>query len=251
MRPELRALSATDCRVSEPAESSNQSAEACAVPAYPQDGVGSVPAYPQVGVGSMRKRVLDFLVALLLVIILAPLFLACALAIKVTSRGPVLFAHERRGFRDRPFRCLKFRTMVRNAGDILKADGELLAIYRENGYKVPRGRDPRVTRVGHFLRYWHLDELPQLLNVLKGDMSLVGPRPIVEEELRLYEGRRDELLSVRPGIFGLWTAQGSGRCGYPERVEVELEYVRTRSFFGDVWILARNLPVLIWGQTDD
>ena len=240
MRPILRALTTTERRASEPMESSNQRAEAY-----------TLPAYPQVGVGSMLKRAFDFLVAVPLVIVLAPLFSACALAIKVTSRGPVLFAHERRGFRNRLFLCLKFRTMVRNADEILKADGELQAIYRENGYKVPRHRDPRVTRVGHFFRYWHLDELPQLLNVIKGDMSLVGPRPIVPEELELYGDHKDELLGVRPGVFGLWTAQGSRRCGYPARVEVELEYIRTRSFMGDIWILARNLPVLIWGQTDD
>ena len=223
-----------------PMESSNQPLE-----------VLRAPAYPQVGTGSVAKRVFDFLVAVPLVIVLAPLFLACALAIKVTSRGPVLFAHQRCGFRNRPFPCLKVRTMVRNAGEILEADRELHAIYRENGYKVPRHRDPRVTRVGHFFRYWHLDELPQLLNVIKGDMSLVGPRPITPEELEVYGGHKDELLSVRPGIFGLWTAQGSKRCAHPERVEVELEYIRTHSFMGDIWILVRSVPVLIWGQTDD
>lgn len=226
-----------------PMESSNQPLEVSTAPAYPH--------YPQVGIGSVPKRVFDFLVAVLLIILAAPLFLACALAIKMTSRGPVLFAHERRAFGNRPFRCLKFRTMVRDAGEILAADSELQAIYRENGYKVPRHRDPRVTRVGHLFRYLHLDELPQLLNVIKGDMSLVGPRPITPEELEVYGEHKDELLSVRPGIFGLWTAQGSKRCNHPERVQVELSYVRTHSFMGDIWILVRSVPVLIWGQTDD
>lgn len=240
MHPKVRTMSATDRRASKPRESSKQRLEAFAALAYPQAPVRSVP-----------KRVFDLLVTVLLIILLAPLFLACALTIKVTSRGPVLFAQERRGFNNRPFRCLKFRTMVRNAGEILEADTELRAIYRENGYKVPRHRDPRVTRVGHIFRYLHLDELPQLLNVIKGDMSLVGPRPITPEELEVYGDDRDELLSVRPGIFGLWTAQGSKRCSHPERVQVELTYVRTHTFMGDIWILVRSIPVLIWGQTDE
>jgi lipopolysaccharide/colanic/teichoic acid biosynthesis glycosyltransferase len=141
--------------------------------------------------------------------------------------------------------------MVQDAEEVLSNDKDLHALYRNSDFKVPRDQDPRVTRMGHFLRYTHLDELPQLINVLTGGMSMVGPRPITPEELEVYGDRVTELLSVRPGIFGIWTAQGKGRLAHPERADLELTYVRTRSFVGDLWILARNVPVLIWGQTDD
>jgi lipopolysaccharide/colanic/teichoic acid biosynthesis glycosyltransferase len=141
--------------------------------------------------------------------------------------------------------------MVKNAEEVLSNDRELHGLYRDSDFKIPRDRDLRVTKVGHLLRYTHIDELPQLINVLSGGMSLVGPRPIISDELEVYGSRANELLSVRPGIFGVWTAQGKGRVPYPERAALELEYVRTRSFLRDLLILARNIPVLIWGQTDD
>ncbi len=199
----------------------------------------------------MMKRLFDLIVALTLLVLASPLILVVSLLIKLTSSGPVFFAHRRCGFQGQHLPCLKFRTMVQDAEEVLSNDRELHDLYRDSDFKVPRDRDLRVTKMGHFLRYTHVDELPQLINVLTGGMSLVGPRPIISDELEIYGSRADELLSVRPGVFGVWTAQGKDRVSYPERADLELEYVRTRSFLGDLFILARNIPVLIWGQTDD
>ena len=196
------------------------------------------------------KRLFDLIVALTLLVLASPLILVVSLLIKLTSSGPVFFAHRRCGFQGQHLPCLKFRTMVQDAEEVLSNDRELHDLYRDSDFKVPRDRDLRVTKMGHFLRYTHVDELPQLINVLTGGMSLVGPRPIISDELEIYGSRADELLSVRPGVFGVWTAQGKDRVSYPERADLELEYVRTRSFLGDLFILARNIPVLIWGQTD-
>ncbi len=197
------------------------------------------------------KRLFDILVSLTLLVLSLPLFVLVALAVKLSSPGPVLFGHARCGRRGREFRCLKFRTMVQDAEEWLERDPELLEAHRRNGFKLPLRADPRVTRVGMLLRFTHLDELPQLLNVLKGDMSLVGPRPIVEEELEWYGRWAGELLSVRPGIFGPWTAQGKRRVSYPERARVELQYVWNGTFLGDCGILLRHLPILLAGQQEE
>jgi exopolysaccharide production protein ExoY len=197
------------------------------------------------------KRLFDLVLATVLIVLGAPLLLACAAAVKLTSRGPVLFGHERCGRGRRSFKCLKFRTMVSDAEAWLDRDPELKASHRKNGFKLKRREDPRVTRVGHFLRFSHLDELPQLVNVLRGDMSLVGPRPVVEEELARYGERADDLLRVRPGIFGPWTAEGRLRPSYPTRVDVELAYVDDHSLVGDMKLLLRNVPVLLTGQSEE
>ena len=206
---------------------------------------------PRDGRKRLMKRTFDILASLALVVVASPFLIAAALAVKVTSRGPVLFGHGRCGRGGRRFECLKFRTMVVDAEDWLDRDPKLRAAHREHGFKLPLHIDPRVTRLGRFLRFTHLDELPQLLNVLKGDMSLVGPRPIVDEELEWYGRRSSELLSVRPGVFGPWTAQGKRRVGYPERVDVELSYVENGTFLGDCKILVRHLPILLSGQREE
>jgi exopolysaccharide production protein ExoY len=197
------------------------------------------------------KRVFDVVASLALLVLSLPLFALVPLAIKLRSPGPVLFGHVRCGRRGRAFRCLKFRTMVEDAEQWLERDAELHDAHRRNGFKLPLRTDPRVTRVGTLLRFTHLDELPQLLNVLKGDMSLVGPRPIVEEELTWYGRRAAELLAVRPGVFGPWTVQGNRRVGYPERADVELTYVANGTLLGDCKILLRHLPILLSGQRDE
>lgn len=196
------------------------------------------------------KRLFDTIAAALLLVLAFPLLAVCAVAVKVNARGPILFIHQRMGMGGSHFRCLKLRTMVVDAEEWLERDPELKAKHRANGFKLRRKHDPRVTEVGEFLRYTHLDELPQLINVLKGDMSLVGPRPIVEEELCWYGDRADKLLSVRPGVFGPWTAQGKHRVEYPDRVEVELSYVGNGSMAGDLKLILMNVPVLINGQVE-
>ena len=197
------------------------------------------------------KRTFDLVGASILLVLSLPLLLLAAVGVKLSFSGPVFFGHERVGKGNKPFRCLKLRTMVVDAEKWLESDPELKNRHRGNGYKLPRTEDPRVTSLGHFLRFTHLDELPQLINVLKGEMSLVGPRPLVEEELKWYGEKRDELLSVRPGIFGAWTCQGKHRVDYPARAEVELEYVRDHSLAMDAAILLKNLPVVLTGQIEE
>ncbi len=128
---------------------------------------------------------------------------------------------------------------------MLRSDPTMYEEYRQNHYKIPDARDPRVTRVGRFLRRTSLDELPQLWNVLVGEMSLVGPRPVVEDELVEYGDDRDLMLSVRPGLTGAWAVAGRQSVGYPERCEIELQYVRERSIFHDVRILLRTVSAVV------
>ena len=197
------------------------------------------------------KRTFDLVGASILFILSLPLLLLAAVGVKLSFSGPVFFGHVRVGKGNKRFRCLKLRTMVVDAEKWLERDPELKDRHRGNGYKLPRTEDPRVTSLGHFLRFTHLDELPQLINVLRGEMSLVGPRPLVEEELKWYGEKRDELLSVRPGIFGAWTGQGKNRVDYPARAEVELAYGRGHSLTGDAAILLKNLPVVLTGQVEE
>jgi len=203
-------------------------------------------------VGAVPKRLFDILIATSSLLLLSPVVFLIALGVKLTSPGPVLFNHARVGLGRKPFGCLKFRTMVEDAEQWLRRDTQLNSVYRENGFKVPTGADPRVTTFGHILRRTHLDELPQLINVIKGDLSIVGPRPIVIEELDCFPRPDvDRLLSVRPGIFGLWTAMGQDRVNYPERAQVELSYLDNRSVLFDLVILFRHVPVLLKGQPHD
>ena len=180
-----------------------------------------------------------------------PILLVSAMLVQLTSKGPAFFAHTRCGQNGVPFQCLKLRTMVVDAQDWLEQDPELWSAYKENGFKLKLEQDPRVTRVGQFLRQKYLDELPQLINVIRGDMSLVGPRPIIEEELEWYGDRKEELLNTRPGIFGSWTALGQARPDYPDRVSVELDYIRDIAWHKDLRILIKHLPVLVIGQIEE
>jgi lipopolysaccharide/colanic/teichoic acid biosynthesis glycosyltransferase len=191
------------------------------------------------------KRAIDVAGAALGLLVTAPLLALLALAIRVESKGMPLFLHERIGYRGRRFRCLKLRTMRVDAEERLRNDPKMYDEYRRNHFKIPDDRDPRVTALGRLLRRASLDELPQLWNVLTGDMSLVGPRPMISEELDLYNGARDLVLSVRPGITGNWAVGGRHGVGYPERCNLELRYVRDWSLVGDVRILAKTLQAVL------
>jgi exopolysaccharide production protein ExoY len=182
-----------------------------------------------------------------------PVLALLALAVRLSSPGPAFFRQERIGLGGRPFHCLKLRTMVRDAQELLDRDPELKDLHRRNGFKLPTREDPRVTRLGRFLRRTHLDELPQLINAFAGDMSLVGPRPMEREQWKKWlehDPRSADILSVPPGIFGAWTAQGRNRVEDPERIGVELDYVRDRSLLLDFRILLSHLPVLLQGQRE-
>lgn len=183
------------------------------------------------------KRALDITVSLLLMAVLAIPLLLVALWVRLDSPGPVLFKQRRPGFQGKSFPMFKFRSMRSDAEEVLKANSELYELFLQNDCKLPEDIDPRLTRSGRFIRKTSLDELPQLINVLRGDMSLVGPRPLVGPELENYGGRVPTLLSVKPGMTGRWQVSGRSRVGYPERAEMDLDYVRNWSFLGDLWIL--------------
>jgi exopolysaccharide production protein ExoY len=196
----------------------------------------------------VAKRALDILVSLLVLALATPIMAAIAVAIKIESRGPVFFGHLRLGQYGEYFRCLKFRSMQSGAQEDLFSDPELKRRYVENDYKLPIEEDPRVTRLGRFLRRTSLDELPQLFNVLAGTMSLVGPRPVVREELEWYGADALTFLSVKPGITGVWQIQGRSRIHYPDRTSVELNAIEDRSFWRDVTVLARSVPAVIMAR---
>ena len=197
------------------------------------------------------KRVFDLAVASLLLLAVAPILVACVLAVRLTSKGPAIFGHQRYGRGGTTFNCLKLRTMVAHAEAWLEEDEDLRALHKQNDFKLPMAKDPRVTRVGRLLRVSHIDELPQLINVIRGEMSLVGPRPVVGGELEWYGDRAGDFLAVRPGIFGLWTVQGHRRVEYPARASVELAYVDNSSLMGDLSILLQHVPVVLMGQGEE
>ena len=189
---------------------------------------------------SRAKRALDVALILLASPLVLPLGVVIALVVMVSSRGSVLFGQERVGLGGRQFKMYKFRTMHRAAEQLLAQDPDMWNEYVTNGFKLPAELDRRVTKIGRFLRRSSLDELPQLLNVLLGSMSLVGPRPVVPAELDNYGDRRDVYMSVRPGVTGAWQVKGRSNIDYPQRVDVDEEYVRDWSFGLDLKILART-----------
>ena len=193
---------------------------------------------------SRLKRALDIVIVVVTAPLVVPLGLATALAVLLTSRGPVVFAQERVGLGGRPFRMYKFRTMHREAEDLLQQDPRLLQEYVDNGFKLPAEIDRRITPIGRFLRRSSLDELPQWLNVAFGTMSVVGPRPVVPAEVDNYGDRRDAYLSVRPGITGAWQVNGRSSIDYPERVDMDADYVHNWNMWRDIVILAKT-PVAV------
>ena len=192
------------------------------------------------------KRVLDWLLSLMALILLFPLFLAVAVAIKLDSRGPVFFVQTRIGKNGKPFSMYKFRSMCVNSQEVLE---ELLAsdpaAKEEWDRDFKLKNDPRITRSGAFLRKTSLDELPQLINVLKGEMSLVGPRPIVRQEVPRYEKFIKEYYSVLPGITGVWQVSGRSDIDYPERVRMDSWYVHNWSIWLDIVMLWRTVSVVL------
>lgn len=196
------------------------------------------------------KRAFDILVASAALVFLAPALLTIALLIKLTDPGPVLYRHTRVGRQGVRFGCLKFRTMATNADarleQILREDPRAAAEWAIN---QKLRQDPRVTRLGAFLRKTSLDELPQLLNVLLGDMSIIGPRPVTRAELNRYGRDRRFYLLVRPGITGLWQVSGRSSVGYEKRIRYDREYLEEWSWLGEFWILLMTIPAVL--STDD
>ena len=194
-------------------------------------------------------RAFDVFIAVLAIAFAAPLLIGVALAIKLATKGPLLFKHERIGLGGRRFRCLKFRTMVIDAdqrlAEVLAADPVAKREW-EHGHKLRD--DPRTTQVGDFLRTSSLDELPQLFNVLRGEMSIVGPRPIVAEEVCRYGSRFVWYCSVRPGITGFWQVSGRNDMSYRRRVAMDTVYAQRKSLGWDLKILALTVPAVLNGR---
>ncbi|MGK4094513.1 sugar transferase [Pediococcus pentosaceus] len=194
------------------------------------------------------KRVMDIILAGLAIIVLSPVFLVVWIMNQTdkSDRGPLFYKQIRMGYHGEKFGMYKFRSMVVNADEKLHADKELYAKYVANNYKLEPSDDPRITKVGAFLRKTSIDEIPQFINILKGDMSLVGPRPVVEAELVEYDS--EKLLSVKPGAMGLWQASGRSEIGYPERAEIEMEYIDNASIGFDLKIMFMNLVNIFRGK---
>lgn len=199
------------------------------------------------------KRAMDLIVSLALIISVAPLLLVLWLAVRLTSRGPALFRQERLGRDRKPFTVLKLRTMRIDNDDRIHRD--YVTSLLSSGSAAPAGgsglfkldADPRVTRVGVWLRRTSLDELPQLINVLRGEMSLVGPRPVLPWEAQLFPDAYQPRFAVKPGITGLWQVSGRSKLSMRTALELDVEYVLRRSFAFDLGILFRTVPALFRG----
>jgi lipopolysaccharide/colanic/teichoic acid biosynthesis glycosyltransferase len=202
---------------------------------------------------SLGKRTLDLAITLALLVLLSPLLLAIAVAVKLTSRGPVLFRQTRVGLGEQPFTMMKFRSMVVSApaddGALREAIREELAgVRRPENDSFKLAADPRVTRVGRVLRATSLDEITQLLNVARGEMSLVGPRPALDWEHDAFPPEFRRRTDVLPGISGLWQVSGRSQLSTPEMLRLDIEYVDRRTLWLDIQILFRTIPVVIRGD---
>lgn len=191
------------------------------------------------------KRLFDIVASAAALLVLSPLLLGVALIIKLTSRGPVFFAQERVGLHGRTFRMLKFRSMVVNA-EALKA--KLAAQNEQSGPVFKMKNDPRITPIGRFIRKYSIDELPQLINVLRGDMSVVGPRPPVPPEVAQYEPWQRRRLSVRPGLTCIWQVSGRNQISFEEWMYLDMRYIDHWSFWSDLALILRTVPVVLTGR---
>jgi lipopolysaccharide/colanic/teichoic acid biosynthesis glycosyltransferase len=189
------------------------------------------------------KRTIDIIGAILGLIILSPVFLIISIIIKLDSKGPAIFAHRRLGYKGEIIKVYKFRSMVTNAEELIEKlpEEQKLEFYRN--FKLEN--DPRITKIGHFLRKTSLDELPQLLNILKGDLTIVGPRPIVEKELKMYGKYGEKLLTVKPGLTGYWQVNGRSDTTYEERVQLDMDYIDKRNLLLDIAIMFKTFGAVL------
>ena len=202
---------------------------------------------------SLARRTLDVSIAGTVLLVLVPVIVVAAIAVRLTSPGPVLFRQRRLGRHMEPFTVLKFRTMRADADSALHRDYVRSLIGTQPPEDAPDNLyklviDPRVTRVGRFLRSWSLDEVPQLWNVLRGEMSLVGPRPVIEYEVEQYPDWYLRRFAVKPGLTGLWQVSGRNEKTYEEMVRFDIEYAERRSLWLDLRILARTALVVMRRQ---
>ncbi|NDJ17174.1 sugar transferase [Myxacorys almedinensis] len=201
--------------------------------------------------GQLIKRLFDILFSLTVLILFSPVYLLIALLIVLSSSGSIFYVQERVGKNYKRFRCIKFRTMVANADEMLLEMLQTSPHLRqefETNFKLKH--DPRITWIGHFLRITSLDEFPQFWNVLMGDMSVVGPRPLVVEELPKYRPHIAAILTIRPGITGLWQVSGRNDIPYPQRVRIDLHYATFRTFWLDLWIIFKTIGVVVFPKNN-
>ena len=192
---------------------------------------------------SVTKKSMDLILSFIGLILLIPVFLILAILVKLDSKGPVFYAHTRKGKNRSDIKIYKFRTMYSNSDEIFESFSDE---QKEEYYKnFKLDNDPRVTKVGDFLRRTSLDEIPQLINVLKGDLSLVGPRPIVEKEICKYGQYADKLFSVIPGITGYWQSHGRSDTSYEERIEMDMYYIDNKSILLDIKIMFKTVISVI------
>ena len=194
----------------------------------------------------LLKRFFDFSLSFFLIIFLTPLFIIIGLLIRINSKGYIIYTQKRIGQNNKTFSCYKFRTMDPNAKYILKK----MLIRNpnfKNEFEETRkiSNDPRITKIGKFLRFTSLDELPQIFNVFKGDMSFIGPRPIVKSEIKKYGNNFKKAFSVKPGISGLWQVSGRNNLSYNKRVKLDIFYSDNINFLIDIKILFRTIIVLL------
>jgi len=195
-------------------------------------------------VSLLMKRMLDVVFSSLALIILSPVLLAIAIAVKLDSHGPVFYSSERIGKKGRVFHCLKFRTMVRDAE---QRRAEVMHLNERDGLLFKISNDPRITKLGSFLRKYSLDELPQFFNVLRGDMSVVGPRPPIASEVREYKLSHLRRLDVTPGITGLWQVQGRRDPSFDSYILLDVTYIENWSILLDLKIILRTIGVVFAG----
>ena len=192
------------------------------------------------------KRTIDILGALIGLVLLSPIFLIVAIAIKLDSRGPIIFGHTRKGLHGKDIKVYKFRTMYENSQEIFN---NFTKEQKEEFYKnFKLENDPRVTKIGDFLRRTSIDELPQLINILNGSMSIVGPRPIVQKEIDLYGDYANKLFSVVPGLTGYWQANGRSDTTYEERIKMDMYYIDNRGFWFDFKIIIKTFGSVLKGE---
>ena len=192
------------------------------------------------------KRLIDIIGSLIGIILLSPIYIIIAILIKFDSPGKIVFGHTRKGKGGKDIKVYKFRTMYSNANEIFES---FTSEQKEEYYKnFKLDNDPRVTKLGGFLRKTSLDELPQLFNILKGDMTIIGPRPIVEKEISKYGDKAEKLFSVVPGLAGYWQANGRSDTSYDERIEMDMYYIDNMSFYLDVKILFQTAISVLKGE---
>ena len=194
----------------------------------------------------IAKRFIDIIVSLLAGIAFLPVGIIISILIKIDSKGPIFFSHRRLGVNKKYINVYKFRTMVENSAEIFKNFTKEQKEEYERNFKLDD--DPRLTRIGKFLRKTSLDELPQLLNILNGDMTLVGPRPIVEKEIKKYGNFAGKLFSVKPGLTGYWQANGRSNTTYDERVDMDMFYIDNKSLGLDFKIVFKTFLSVFTGD---